>query len=131
MLPHKLPSLVPVRSEDWRLHPDPSHASSLLLRPCFAGSTGDPVTRSSTAGVKPADRMTGRYWQVVDHDAPTPAAAAEAKPGELATNEVHRSSVLAEYEQRVAADPGNEELWLLFALQHIDFGAVESMKGMS
>lgn len=75
--------------------------------------------------------MTGRYWQVADHDAPTPAAAAEAKSGEPAASEAHRSSVLAEYEQRVAADRGNEELWLLFALQHIDFGAVESMKGMS
>ncbi len=86
--------------------------------------------------------MTGRYYQVANHEAPTSAAAAlaavsaaaaaataEPRVAEPAARDTQRSALLAEFEQRVAADPGNEELWLLFALQHIDFGAVESMQG--
>lgn len=89
---------------------------------------------SSAAQTKPGDRLTGRYYQASGPAAVQAAAAAasnaasnaaEAKNAHMAV----RAGQLAELESKVAADPGNEELWLLFALQHIDLGAVESMQG--
>ena len=79
-----------------------------------------------------ADKLTGRYYQPSGHDASQAAAAAAANAaGAKAAIDAERTARLAELQRRVAADPGREELWLLFALQHIDFGAVESMQGKS
>ena len=82
--------------------------------------------------------MAGRYFQLASHeasDSPTAAAAAAtavaaSAAAEVAASDEQQSALLAEYEQKVAAEPENEEAWLLFALQHIDFGAVNSMQGM-
>lgn len=106
--------------------------------PSFAGCLSDYSVRSPTNGtaqIKPGDKLTGRYYQasgpgVMQAAAAAAAAtvsnnAAEAKNAQVA----ERAGQLAQLERRVAANPGNEELWLLFALQHIDFGAVESMQG--
>ena len=89
---------------------------------------------SSTAQIKPGDKLTGRYYQASGQAAVQAAAAAAAATASNAAeasnaHEAERSGRLADLERRVAANPGNEELWLLFALQHIDFGAVESMQG--
>lgn len=101
-----------------------------------AGSPSDQASRQSTvAQPKPADKMAGRYFQLASHeasDSPTAAATAVAaapKAAETAASDEQRSALLTEYEQQVAAEPENEEAWLLFALQHIDFGVVDSMQG--
>ena len=79
--------------------------------------------------------MAGRYFQLAGHeasDSPTAAATAVAaapKAAGTAASDEQRSALLIEYEQHVAAEPENEEAWLLFALQHIDFGVVDSMQG--
>lgn len=103
-----------------------------------AGSIPDYTVRSAephTAQTK-ADKLTGRYYQASGQDATQAAAAAAAATAASAADakaavEAERTARLAEREGIVAADPGNEQLWLLFALQHIDFGAVESMQGKS
>lgn len=106
-----------------------------------AGSIPDYAVRSAephTAQTK-ADKLTGRYYQASGlewQDATQAAAAAAAATAASAADakaavEAERTARLAEREGIVAADPGNEQLWLLFALQHIDFGAVESMQGKS
>lgn len=107
-----------------------------------AGSLSEYSVRSSassTAQIKPGDKLTGRYYQAsgpaaVQAAATAAATAAAATASNAAeaknANEAERLGRLAELERKVAANPANEELWLLFALQHIDFGAVESMQGV-
>lgn len=91
---------------------------------------------SSTAQIKAGDKLTGRYYQASGPAAVQAAAlaaaatASNAAEAKSAHDEAKRLGRLAELERRVAANPANEEPWLLFALQHIDFGAVESMQGM-
>lgn len=101
-----------------------------------AGCITDYSVRSaanSTAQIKPGDKVTGRYYQASGPSALQAAAAAAAVSNSAAeaknAHEAERLGRLSDLERRVAANPGNEELWLLFALQHIDFGAVESMQG--
>lgn len=90
---------------------------------------------NSSAQIKPGDKLTGRYYQASGPGALQAAAAAAAATMSNSAaeaknaHEAERTARLADLERRVAANPGNEELWLLFALQHIDFGAVESMQG--
>ena len=105
----------------------------------LAGSLSEYSVRSSASGtaqVKPGDKLTGRYYQASGPAAVQAAAiaaaatASNAAESKSAHDEVERLGRLAELERTVAANPANEELWLLFALQHIDFGAVESMQGM-
>lgn len=91
--------------------------------------------------------MTGRYYQVATQDNPdSPAAAAaagaaSAVAGGNAAPEIkdaegldagnnQRKAVLKELEQQTLADPGNQDVWLQYALQQIDYGAVDSMQGM-
>ena len=99
----------------------------------LAGCLSDYPVQSSpngTSQTKPGDRLTGRYYQASGPAAVQAAAAAASNAAEAKNAHVtERAGRLAELEQKVAADPGNEELWLLFALQHIDLGAVESMQG--
>ena len=103
-----------------------------------AGCLPDYVVQSHAALSKAGDKLTGRYYQASGLDA-TQASASAAAAATTASNaadaraavEAERAARLAELERKVAADPGNEELWLLFALQHIDFGAIESMQGRS
>lgn len=89
---------------------------------------------------KPGDKMAGRYYQVADHGASAAAAvvaSASAPAAALAIEGNHvedaisnqRAAVLNQYEKQVQAEPDNQELWVLYALEHIDFGAVESMQG--
>lgn len=105
----------------------------------LAGSLSDYSVRSSassTAQTKPGDKLTGRYYQASGpaalQAAATAAAATASNAAEAknAHSEAERLGRLAELERRVASDLANEELWLLFALQHIDFGAVESTQGV-
>lgn len=107
----------------------------------LAGCLSDYSVQSSATGtvqLKPGDRLTGRYYQASGTAAGQAAAAAAAAAASNAASNAaeaknaqaaERAGRLADLEQMVAADPGNEELWLLFALQHIDLGAVESMQG--
>ena len=86
--------------------------------------------------------MVGRYYQVADHGASASAAASvvasalvaaspasEADRAEEDVGGTQRTAVLNQYEKQVQAEPDNQELWVLYALEHIDFGAVESMQG--
>ena len=88
---------------------------------------------SSTAQIKPGDKLTGRYYQASGPGALQAAAAAATVSNNAAeapsAHKAERVGRLADLERNVAANPRIEELWLLFALQHIDFGAVESMQG--
>lgn len=98
---------------------------------------------SGVALLKPGDKMAGRYYQVADQGAsaaaavvasapaPAPAAgpASEAYHAEEDIGGNHRTAVLNQYEKQVQAEPDNQELWVLYALEHINFGAVESMQG--
>ena len=100
-------------------------------------SVSDHGMRPSTAGAAlskpPGEKMTGRYYQVATQDpaaAAAAATAAAAAAAEAKAAEPADKDVLAELEQHVAAAPKDEERWLLFALQHIDFGAMESLQGM-
>lgn len=110
-----------------------------MLAGCLSDYSVQPPA-SSAAQTKPGDRLTGRYYQASGPAAvQAAAAAAAAAASNAASNAAEaknahmavRAGRLAELESKVAADPGNEELWLLFALQHIDLGAVESMQGES
>lgn len=85
----------------------------------------------ATVSIKPGDRMTGRYFQQPDQ--PAKAAAVQKAEAKTAPSEAQaeQEQALASLEQAVAKDPSNDELWVLLALQHIDFGAVESLKGAS
>ncbi len=58
-------------------------------------------------------------------------AAPEAKDAEgpKAGND-QRKAVLKELEEQTLADPGNQDVWLQYALEQIDYGAVDSMQGM-
>ena len=105
----------------------------------LAGSLSEHSMRcspGSTAQIKPGDKLTGRYYQASGpaalQAAATAAAAISSNAAEAksAQDEAERLGRLAELERKVAANPADEELWLLFALQHIDFGAVESMQGV-
>ena len=104
----------------------------------LAGSLSEYSVQSSagsTAQIKPGDKLTGRYYQASGpaavQAAATAAAVATSNAAEAKNaQEAERLERLAELERKVAANPANEELWLLFALQHIDFGAVESMQGV-
>ena len=74
--------------------------------------------------------MTGRYYQDSSQDSKVPThSRAEAK-SVTADADKERDQLLASLEQQVAKEPSNEELWVLFALQHVDFGAVNSLKGV-
>ena len=93
---------------------------------CTAGVVADSAL---TGPGKPGDRMTGRYYQ--DPSLSSKASAqskAEAK-APSADAEQEREQLLAAFEKKVADQPDNEELWVLYALQHVDFGAVQSLKG--
>ena len=41
-----------------------------------------------------------------------------------------RKAVLKELEEQTVADPGNQDVWLQYALEQIDHAAVDSMHGM-
>lgn len=77
---------------------------------------------------RPGDKMTGRYYQGTHQEAKAPLQS--KSDHRVSDADKEREQLLADLEQKVAAEPHNEELWVLFALQHIDFGAVGSLKGM-
>ena len=84
---------------------------------------------SAVAPIKPGDKMTGRYFQQTEQ--PGKAVAVHKPEAKTAASEAQaeRDQALAALEQAVAKDPSNDELWVLLALHHIDFGAVDSLKG--
>lgn len=110
-----------------------------------AGSLHDYAARPAAAVSKPGDKMTGRYYQLATHnnaDSPAATAATEAAAaaagdaapevkdaeGPEADND-QRRAVLKELEQQTVANPGNQDVWLQYALEQIDYGAVDSMQG--
>ncbi len=119
-----------------------------------AGSLQDHAARPAAAVSKPGDKMTGRYYQVATQDnlhptaaaaaaeaaSPAVEAAAAAAAGDVAPDAKdvegpeagndQRNAVLKELEQQTLADPGNQDVWLQYALAQIDYGAVDSMQGM-
>ena len=103
-----------------------------------AGSL-DHAARPAAAPSKPGDKMIGRYYQVETQDNPDSPAAAAAAAGGNAAPEIkdaegleagndQRKAVLKELEQQTLADPGNQDVWLQYALEQIDYGPVDSMK---
>ncbi|KAL0033603.1 hypothetical protein WJX79_007018 [Trebouxia sp. C0005] len=109
------------------------------------GSLHDYAARPAAAVSKPGDKMTGRYYQLATHnnaDSPAATAATEAAAaaagdaapevkdaeGPEADND-QRRAVLKELEQQTVANPGNQDVWLQYALEQIDYGAVDSMQG--
>jgi hypothetical protein len=117
-----------------------------------AGCLQDHAARPAAAVSKPGDKMTGRYYQVATQDNPdTPAAsaveaaraaveAAAAAAGDAApevkdaegsgAGNDQRTAVLKELEEQTLANPGNQDVWLQYALKQINYGAVDSMQGM-
>ena len=118
-----------------------------------AVSLHDHAARPAAAVSKPGDKMTGRYYQVATQDNPdSPAAAAamEAAAAAAASSAAaagnaapelkvvegpepgnnQRKAVLKELEEQTVADPGNQDVWLQYALEQIDYAAVDSMHGM-
>ena len=125
-----------------------------------AVSLHDHAARPAAAVSKPGDKMTGRYYQVATQDnADSPAAAAAmeaaaaAEEAAAAAEEAaaaaagnaapelkdvegpepgnnQRKAVLKELEEQTVADPGNQDVWLQYALEQIDYAAVDSMHGM-
>jgi len=120
-----------------------------------AGPLQDHAARPAAAVSKPGDKMTGRYYQVATQDNPDSPAAAAAAVAEAASAAVEaaaaaggdaapgvkdvegpdagsdqRKAVLKELEDQTLADPGNQDVWLQYALEQIDYGAVDSMQGM-
>lgn len=72
--------------------------------------------------------MTGRYYQ---NPSLNGKGSVQGKAGaKFPTADAEHEQLLAALKQKVAEQPDNEELWVLNALQHVDFGAMQSLKGM-
>ena len=98
------------------------------LTPAFNVGIDAADSSALALATRPGDKMTGRYYQGTHQEAKAPLQS-KADP-RVSDADKEREQLLAGLEQRVAAEPHSEELWVLFALQHIDFGAVGSLKGM-
>lgn len=97
-------------------------------RSCYVAGVSASDSSALASATRPGDKMTGRYYQCPNQD--TKASVHSKAEARASDADKEREQLLASFEQKVAAEPHNEELWMLFALQHIDFGAVNSLKGM-
>ena len=74
--------------------------------------------------------MTGRYYQDPSLNGKGSVQGKAGAKLPTADAEPEHEQLLAALKQKVAEQPDNEELWVLYALQHVNFGAVQSLKGM-